>query len=97
MDYYRLLFTQRALKDLANIVGYIAEDDDEAASRFGAALLDHVDLLKRFPRMGTITRKRSPVRRLVHAPILVYYQFHAATGLVEILHFRHGSRKPKKL
>jgi plasmid stabilization system protein ParE len=95
VDYYRLLFTQRALNDLANIVGYIAEDDDEAASRFGAALLDHVDLLKRFPRMGTVTRKRSPVRRLVHAPILVYYQIHEATLLVEILHLRHGSRKPK--
>ena len=96
MDYYRLLFTQRALNDLADVIGYIAQDDDEAASRFGTALLDHVDLLKRFPRMGTVTRKRSPVRRLVHAPILVYYQIHEATGLVEILHFRHGSRKPKK-
>jgi plasmid stabilization system protein ParE len=61
VDHYRLFFTQRALNDLANIVGYIAEDDDEAASRFGAALLDHVDLL-RFPRMGTVTRKRSPMR-----------------------------------
>ena len=96
MDCYRLLFTQRALDDLANVVGYIAEDDDEAASRFGTALLDHVDLLKRFPRMGTVTSKRSPVRRLVHAPILVYYQIHEAKGLVEILHFRHGSRKLKK-
>jgi toxin ParE1/3/4 len=96
VDYYRLLFTQRALNDLANIVGYIAEDDDDAASRFGAALLDHVDLLRRFPRMGTVTRKRSPVRRLAHAPILVYYQIHEAKGLVEILHFRHGSRKPKR-
>jgi plasmid stabilization system protein ParE len=95
VDYYRLLFTQRALNELANIVGYIAEDDDEAGSRFGAALLDHVDLLKRFPRMGTVTRKRSPVRRLVHAPILVYYRIREAKGLVEILPFRHGSRKPK--
>ena len=95
MDHYRLLFTQKALDDLANIVGYIAADDEESASRFAAALLDHVDLLKRFPRMGTVTRRRSPVRRQVHAPILVYYQIHEATGLVEILHFRHGSRKPK--
>ena len=61
MDYYRLLFTQRALNDFADIVVYIAEDDDEAASCFGAALLDHVDLLKRFPRMGTGDRKRSLV------------------------------------
>jgi plasmid stabilization system protein ParE len=29
---YRLLYTQRALNDLAEIIGYIAEDDAEAAS-----------------------------------------------------------------
>jgi len=58
---YRLLFTQRALNDLAEIIGHIAEEDDDAASRFGNALLDHVDLLTRFPRMGSTIRKRSRV------------------------------------
>jgi plasmid stabilization system protein ParE len=91
---YRLLFTQRALSDLSEIVGHIAQDDDDAASRFGVALLDHVDLLGRFPRMGNTVRKRSRVRKLVHSPILVYYQVHEEKRLVEVLHFRHGSRKP---
>jgi plasmid stabilization system protein ParE len=93
---YRLLFTQRALSDLSEIVGHIAQDDDEAASRFGKALLDHVDLLGRFPRVGNTTRKKSRVRKLVHSPILVYYQVREDKRLVEILHFRHGSRKPPK-
>ena len=93
---YRLLFTQRALSDLSEIVEHIAQDDDEAASRFGKALLDHVDLLGRCPRMGNTTRKKSRVRKLVHSPILVYYQVREDKRLVEILHFRHGSRKPPK-
>jgi hypothetical protein len=46
--------------------------DAEAASLFGNALLDHVDLLTRFPRMGSTIRKRSRVRKLLHSPILVY-------------------------
>lgn len=71
---YRLLITQRALNDLAEIIGHIAEDDAEAASRFGNSLLDHIELLTRFPRMGGIIRKRSRVRKLSHSPILVYYQ-----------------------
>jgi plasmid stabilization system protein ParE len=37
---YRILFTQRALNDLAEIVGHIAEYDGEAANCFGSALLD---------------------------------------------------------
>jgi plasmid stabilization system protein ParE len=93
---YRILFTQRALSDLAEIIGYIAEDDSEAASRFGTALLDHVDLLSRFPRMGGAIRKRSRVRKLQHSPVIVYYRFQEEKKIIEVLHFRHGSRKPPK-
>lgn len=77
-------------------MGHIARDDDDAASRFGEALLDHVDLLGRFPRMGNTIRERSQVRKLVHSPVLAYYQIHEARRVVEVLHFRHGSRKPPK-
>ena len=91
---YRLLYTQRALNDLAEIIGHIAEDDAEAASRFGSSLLDHVDLLTRFPHMGGIIRKRSRVRKLLHSPILVYYQVQEDKRLTEVLHFRHGARMP---
>jgi plasmid stabilization system protein ParE len=55
-------------------------------------LLDHVDLLSDFPRMGGTIRKRSRVRKLLHSPILVYYQIREDRHVVEILHFRHGSR-----
>jgi plasmid stabilization system protein ParE len=90
---YRLLYTQRALNDLTEIIGHIAEDDGEAASRFGDALLDHVELLTRFPRMGGPIRKRSRVRKLVHSPVLVYYRVREEKHLVEVLHFRHGARE----
>jgi plasmid stabilization system protein ParE len=75
------------------IVGHIARDDDEAASRFGEGLLDHVDLLGRFPRIGNIIHKRSGVRKLVHSPIIVYCEISDERRVVEVLHFRHGSRK----
>jgi plasmid stabilization system protein ParE len=93
---YRLFYTHRALNDLAETLGHIAEDDPDAASRFGASLLDHVDLLSRFPRMGGAVRKRSRVRKLLHSPMLVYYQVDEDKRVIEILHFRHGARKPPK-
>ena len=93
---YRLLYTQRALNDLAEIIGFIADDDPDAASRFGVSLLDHVDLLARFPRMGAVIGKRSQVRKLVHSPILVYYTVNQEKHLVEELHFRHAARKPPR-
>jgi plasmid stabilization system protein ParE len=91
---YRLLYTERALNDLGELIGYIAEDDAEAAFRFGSSLLDHVDLLARFPHMGGVIRKRSRVRKLLHSPILIYYQVHEEKRLIEVLHLRHGARKP---
>lgn len=91
---FRLLFTQKALKDLEEIIGYIAEEDPDAAEHFGNSLLDHVQLLARFPRIGIAIRKRTRVRKLSHSPILVYYQVREDKRLIEILHLRHASRKP---
>lgn len=85
MDYH-LVYTQRSLNDLAEIVGYIARDDPEAA------LLDYLDLLGRYPRIGRTIRERSHVRKLVHSPIVIYYRVVAERRTVELLHLRHGSR-----
>jgi plasmid stabilization system protein ParE len=94
---YRILFTQKALNDLAGLISHIAEDDADAASRFGNALLNHVDLLSRFPRMGEAVRKRSRVRKLVHSPVVVYYRIQEKQRAVQILQFRHGARKAPDL
>ncbi len=94
---FRLQYTQRALNDLAEITAFIAEDDAESASRFGSSLLDHLDLLARFPRMGVVIAKRPAVRKLSHSPVLVYYRVHEAKRLIEVLHLRHGARRPPML
>ena len=93
---YRLLYAQKALNDLAEIVGRIAEDDAQAAFRFGSSLSAHVELLARFPRMGGLVRKRPSVRKLLHSPFLVYYRVREAKREIEVLHIRHGARKPPK-
>jgi plasmid stabilization system protein ParE len=46
--------------------------------------------------MGSLIRKRPVVRKLLHSPFLVYYQVGEAKREIEILHIRHGSRKPPK-
>jgi len=44
--------------------------------------------------MGSAVRKRSGVRKLVHSPFLIYYRIHERKRLIEVLHVRHGARKP---
>jgi toxin ParE1/3/4 len=91
---FRLRYTQKALKDLVEIIGYIAEDDPNAASQFGGTLLDHIELLTRFPRMGSLVDQRPGVRKLSHSPILVYYRIRESQGVIEVLHLRHAARQP---
>ena len=93
---YRLLYTQKALSDFAEILAWIAEDDAEAASRFGASVLDHINLLTKFPLIGTTVGKRRSVRKLVHSPILVYYSVNENKHTINVLHLRHGARKPPR-
>jgi len=34
--------------------------------------------------------------RLLHSPVLVYYQIRETKRVVEVLHLRHGSWKPER-
>jgi plasmid stabilization system protein ParE len=95
---FRLPYSKKALADLESILDEIAADDPEAASRFGSSLLDHIDLLKRFPQMGAAVTDRARVRKLTHTPIVAYYVVHLDRRTVEVLHLRHGARlEPQRL
>lgn len=93
---YKILFTEDALVDLEIILDYIRAANPEAANRFGAALLNHVELLHSFPRIGVLVPRRPGIRKLVHTPIRVYYRIREDPGLIEILHFWHVARKLPK-
>jgi plasmid stabilization system protein ParE len=92
---WRIDWTEPALADLASIVRFIAQDNREAAERVGYRIVDHVGILKRFPEIGPIFRRRRTgnVRQIICRPFKIYYRVRAETRLVEILHFWHPSRQ----
>jgi plasmid stabilization system protein ParE len=47
---YKILFTEDALTEIESALDYIRADNPTAAEQFGTALLNHVELLKDFPR-----------------------------------------------
>ena len=93
---FKVLFTEDALVDLEVILDYVRADSPTAAKRFGTALLNHVELLQSFPRMGVPVPNRQDVRKLLHSPVRVYYRLHEDTKLIEILHFWHAARRLPK-
>jgi plasmid stabilization system protein ParE len=94
---YKILYTKAALTGLDEIVEFIHRDDPAAAERFGNALLNHVDLLASFPRIGQPIARRPRLQKILHTPIWIYYRIHEDKKVIEVIRFWHGSRRPPKL
>ncbi len=90
---FQIRITEAALTDFQEILFYSWTNFPATAENFGNAILDHVDILRSFPYIGSTVHGRSGVRLLVHTPILIYYRVHEARKLIEVLHFRHRSRR----
>jgi plasmid stabilization system protein ParE len=94
---FQVRITEAALKELEEVLAFSWEQYPDTAERFGIALLNHVDLLGRFPMIGAPVVGRRGLRVLVHTPLLVYYWIDYERGAVEVLHFWHGSRRSPRI
>jgi plasmid stabilization system protein ParE len=90
---FQVRITKAALADFEEILAYSWAKFPTSAERFGKAILDHIDLLKTFPYIGSPVAGRPGVRQLVHTPILIFYRVSEAPKVIEVLHFRHSSRQ----
>ena len=90
---FQIRITKAALADLEGILAYSWANFPATAERFGNAILNHLDLLRSFPYIGSPVAGRPGVRQLAHTPILIYYHVNEAPNFVEILHFWHSSRQ----
>jgi plasmid stabilization system protein ParE len=67
-------------------------DNPVAAERFGLALVEKAELLKKFPLLGKKVKGTEKDRVLVEDPILIFYQPDNAAGVIVIKRFWHGAR-----
>lgn len=92
----RLRFTPRAVLDLEAIADRIRESNPRASVRVRSSILNSLDHLTAFPRMG---RKQSTpgVRKLVtrRYSYLVYYRVDIEAREIVVLSIRHHARKRK--
>jgi len=55
---WKIIFALQTLEELEQIVRFIAQDDAEAALRFGDYLANRAESLVNFPDLGTPYRRR---------------------------------------
>ena len=82
---------------MESAVRFIAEENPDAAVRFGNALIDRVAILKNFPLLGPPYAKRPGVRKLVSRPYIIFYRFREAENSVDILRYWHGAQREPEL
>ena len=94
---FKTLYHEDALADLEEILDWSREKHPETTSQFVNDLFAHIEFLQAFPYMGTTIIGHPQVRRLLHSPLYVYYRLDEDRGIIEILHFWHGSRSDPEL
>jgi toxin ParE1/3/4 len=95
--YSRVEISERAWRDLEEIVRYIARNNPTAAERYGKQLLRAAQSLEQAPLMGVPVKGRDRVRMIVYSPYLIFYRVNTDSTRLDILRFWHGARDPKGL
>jgi toxin ParE1/3/4 len=96
---YKIIFSDPSIEDLKNIVRFIAQDNPDAAARFGAKLIESVRNLSTFPRLGRVIpeKKDEDIREIVFKSYRIFYRVKGGDHTIEIVRFWHAARGEAKL
>jgi plasmid stabilization system protein ParE len=93
----RLVYTDEAIGDLKRLREFIAVHNPEAAGRVASELISKIELLPRFPRMGSaINRTPAPdtLRDMVFGNYVVRYSVHTETLIIlRVWHTLENTRR----
>jgi addiction module RelE/StbE family toxin len=84
---FKVLITDTALKDLQEIVEFVAQDDSRAAKRLGEKLIVPAMSLANLPERHAFYDQRRGVRKMPLNPYLIFYNCDREARVVNILHF----------
>jgi toxin ParE1/3/4 len=91
---FKVILMPAAIKDLEEITGHIAKDDDRVAERFGNELIDQTLPLAMFPEMGRVVPEFDDltIREIIHDPYRIIYRVRRKIGQIHVLRFWHAAR-----
>jgi plasmid stabilization system protein ParE len=90
----KLRFTPRATKDLVGIADYIREHSPQAALRVRNAILESLQNLVMFPRLGRQQQLEGVCKVVTRRyPYLVYYTIDDAADEIVILSIQHPAQE----
>jgi toxin ParE1/3/4 len=82
----------QAWRDLSEIIDYIAQDNPDAARKFGDRLFEAAVSLGQAPRLGCRAKGFPDVRMTVYGRYVILYKLEADQNRLVILRFWHSAR-----
>ena len=91
---YKVALSARALRDLEEIVRYIATDNPTAAIKFGTRLLEEAESIGVMPLAGRLVPefKLPDIRERIFRSFRIVYRVEEKERRVVISRFWHGAR-----
>jgi addiction module RelE/StbE family toxin len=90
----KLVYTDEALRDLEDILRFIAREFPEAYDRFEERLRRVERRISHWPESSPEVVQRPGIRVVTLTPYPYRLFYHITARAVEILHIRHTSRRP---
>ncbi|HZV33290.1 MAG TPA: type II toxin-antitoxin system RelE/ParE family toxin [Verrucomicrobiae bacterium] len=96
---YKVVWSDRSLSNLKEIVQFIAEDNPFAAERLGNTIIKRASLLAQFPKLGSVFAglRRDDVREIAAPPYRIIYQILESQKIISIVTVWHGARKEPEI
>ena len=91
---FEVIWSEPALEEFEAIINHLAENSPGSAEKIRVEILDHVEVLSRFPWIGPEYRPDATgrSREILCRRFRVFYRVDEEGGHVEILTIWHGSR-----
>jgi plasmid stabilization system protein ParE len=94
---FRIRYHEDALSDLEEVLAWSRERHRDTTEQFANDLLNRLEMLEALPYLGAPIRGNRQLRRLLHAPLYIYYRIDSIRESIEVLHIRHASRREPAL
>ena len=91
---YQVILSPRAIRDLEEIVRYIAPHNPDAAKALGLALIARAKTVSEFPELGRIVPEFGipSIREIIFKSYRIVYRVNHEARVVEVSRFWHGAR-----
>ena len=91
---FRVILSPQSLRDLEEIVGFIAMDNPQAADRFGQRLITEAEAVGPYPFAGRVVPEFNDplIRKRIHRSYRIVYRVDEQSQVVVVSRFWHAAR-----